>query len=203
MLFQKEFEYNKESYDETMDILRRMVLRKWKLCTAAGTLIFAAVILAVYIRENNLRGGIVLVLLLLAALAVYLFRNAEEKAFAEACEPEYYGRFYSLSRKLSLFDDHLSVYAKYSNPSIRFSEEEKKDAQLMKYFRETDEMMSLQDYPLKKVRCYESRGAFLIYRRQNDIQTITKSQLDASEIKLLHDYFSSRLGRRFITVKEN
>ena len=200
MLFQKEFEYNNESYNETMDILHRTVLRKWKISYAAGTLAFAAISLAVFIREDNLRGGIVLALLLLASLVIYLFRNADEKAFAEACEPGYYGQFFSLNRKLSLFDEHLSVYAKYSNPNIHFSEEEKKDKQMMEYFRETDEMMSLQDYPLKKLHCYESRGAFLIYRRRNDIQTITKSQLDESDIRTLHEYFSERLGRRFIKI---
>ena len=200
MILKKQFEYTREAVEAAYKVILNAVIKKERICDVILLTVFGALIIVWLITQEQIVVAFLVFALYAFAMVRSVFSDAR-KRFMEmnSCEGEQ--KYWAPTRTLTLYDDHFSVYAKYSNPDAVLTEAMLADDEYMKYHREAEEESGLLEYRFNKVRCYESSEAFVIYGRTDVLQSILKNQLDEREVQLLQEHFSEKMGKRYIKVK--
>lgn len=200
MLYSVNFIYDAQSFSEGLDIMKKTVLRAMRrrstiaLGVFAGVFFFISVLFEEYIVAAFWAAAWVV------CLAVTYIRKPDERLFIDANSPDGGDKYWSRERTLTIYDDRVDVFAEYDNPDELLSEKDMADADYMSYREEAREDMSHFVYKVKNTRCYESRTAFMLYRKLCETQVIAKACLSDGEVNELRARLSELYGERYITI---
>ncbi|MGN0606016.1 MAG: hypothetical protein ACI4JM_05800 [Oscillospiraceae bacterium] len=204
MLFQKDFIYNDEALNAALEIMEKTVFKKKKIAGMTAFCMFPVMffIIGLILSDTDRTEWIISVIVsaVFFPLIAFFLMGSFRKEYISANSLSEGEKYFSPERTLTIYDDYINIYAKYSNSDVILTDEDRADEDFMEYFNESNEEMSNIKYPLSKCRCYENDKAFIIYISRDLNQPVLKSQLEQSDIEFIHNTLKEKLGKKYIEL---